>query len=189
MDERIDLLESIVVECGALMRAAERTDLSAPTPCSEYDLRALLEHVAVWVQVFDAAVNDRSVGFDPNEERIGSGWSDTYDRAARAIVEGLRDRGIDRTMTLTSTPLPGEFVLKMMISEYVGHGWDLASAIGVRQPFTDAQIEGALAAIRSILEPQHRGVMFGDEVAVPDGAPLIDRFVGFIGRDPSATHS
>lgn len=185
MDERIGILESIMGACGGVMRTAEASDLSASTPCSESDVRALLNHLAVWVQVFDAAVNDGSVGFDPASEEIGGGWSGVFDRAAGSIGEGLRARGFDRPMTMTSTPLPGEFVLKMMLSEYVGHGWDLATALRVDHPFTDAQVDVALESIRSILDPQYRGVMFGDEVTVVDDAPVVDRFVGFIGRDPA----
>jgi uncharacterized protein (TIGR03086 family) len=77
-------------------------------------------------------------------------------------------------------------VLGMMLMEYVGHGWDLAVALGRPAPFTEAEAEAALATGRRILSPDYRGPdkSFGEEVPVPEGAPAVERLIGFLGRDP-----
>lgn len=171
--------------CGDLMRAASGDALSLRTPCPDFDVAALLGHLAVWVQVFDAAVNDGEVDFDPRAHHITSGWSELFDTARVNIVTGLIARGIDREMTMTAMPLAGEFVLNMMLSEYIAHGWDLAKAMGRPQPFSEQEATVALEAVTAILRPEYRGPnMFDTIVEVPTDAPAIDRFVGFIGRVP-----
>jgi len=174
--------------CGDLMRAAGGDELSFRTPCPDFDVAALLSHLAVWVQVFDASVNDGEVEFDPRSHHIASGWPELFDTARVNILKGLTTRGIDRAMTMTATPLAGEFVLNMMLCEYIAHGWDLAMAMGRPQPFSEREATVALEAVTAILRPEYRGPnMFDTMVEVPTDAPAIDRFVGFIGRVPHWT--
>ena len=186
MDERVETLAAVLDKTERFLRGIDPDEHGLPTPCADYDVGALLEHLAVWIQVFDAAVNDTTVGFDPSTHRVGAAWADVFGDAARSIVRGLREHGFARPMTMTSSPLPGEFVLHMLSMEYVGHGWDLARARGVAFPFTDHEVANALDAARAIIAPQYRGSgMFDAEVAVPDDAPLVDRAMGFLGRDPA----
>ena len=91
-------------------------------------------------------------------------------------------------MTMTSSPLPGEFVVNMLLMEYIGHGWDLCRATGQASPYSDHEATAALTAARAILQPQYRGTgMVEAEVIVPDDAAPMDRFVAFLGRDPHWT--
>ena len=53
-------------------------------------------------------------------------------------------------------------------------------------PYTGEEAAVGLAAAEAIIEPQYRGHgMFGDIVEVGADAGAMDRFVAFIGRDPS----
>jgi uncharacterized protein (TIGR03086 family) len=78
----------------------------------------------------------------------------------------------------------------MMITEYVVHGWDLATATDqvqvLRDTYTDAQLERVLARGQAMLQPQYRGPgkSFAEEVAVSDDAPALDRVVAWAGRTP-----
>jgi uncharacterized protein (TIGR03086 family) len=73
--------------------------------------------------------------------------------------------------------------------ETVTHGWDLARATGQATPYDDSSAEIALAAGRSMLVPEYRGVdkSFGPEVPVASTAPALDQLVAFMGRDPEWT--
>lgn len=185
MDDRIDILASMLDKTGALLREVDEHQLRGPTPCAEFDVGELLEHISVWVQVFDGAVNDAPVSFDPSSHRIDRDWADLFGASAESIVSGLRSGGFARPMTMTSDPMPGEFVLNMLLMEYIGHGLDLARATGTASPYSEAEEMVALRAARSIIQPQYRGTgMFDNEVAVPDDADPVTQFVAFLGRDP-----
>jgi len=186
MDTRLELLETMMVKTERLMAEVPPASGQRPTPCGDYTVDQLVDHVVTWVQVFDRAVNDRPLDFDPAEHTPGPDRLGVFGDARSSILEGLRSRGFERQMTMTGSPLPGEFVLNMLLMEYIGHGWDLAVAGDAELPFTDEEAEVALTAARAIIEPRYRGTgMFEAEVVVADDASAIDRFIGFLGRDPN----
>lgn len=51
----IDVLESVLAKDTALLATVRPQQLSAPTPCPEYDVQALVNHIVGWLQVFAAA--------------------------------------------------------------------------------------------------------------------------------------
>ncbi len=88
-------------------------------------------------------------------------------------------------MSMTGDPIPGRFVLNMLLMEYVGHGWDLARALGSNTTHSANEVDMALQAAMAIIEPKYRGHgMFGEVVDVEPTASPIERFVAFLGRNP-----
>lgn len=185
MDNRIDLLESMLAKTETVLSTIDPADHGRATPCEGFTVSDLLGHVAVWIQVFDAAVNDSAVDFDPATHRVTEGWSDVFAGSSKSTIDGLRARGAERQMTMSGAPLPGELVLNMLLMEYVGHGWDLARSVGLDSPYSDAEASAALTAAQSIIEPQYRGTgMFGQIIEIGGDATPIEAFMAFIGRDP-----
>jgi len=186
MDQRIGLLESMLDKTGDVVLAVDPDQHDLPTPCADFDVAGLLEHIALWIQVFDSAVNNKELGFDPNDHHIAADWHRLIVDAAKSIVSGLKDHGVDRQMTMTSAPMPGEFILNMLLMEYVGHSWDLTRACGTDTPHDELEAAAALAAATAIVLPEHRdSPMFAQAFEVPPDAPAIERFVAFLGRDPA----
>ena len=186
MDETLTTLGSMLRRTAALIAAVQPSDLAAPTPCTDFDVEHLLEHMTTWVQVFDATVHDRPLPFDPSSHVVGGDYARVFTTAADGILEGLRGSGWDHMMTMTGSPLPGELVLNMLLMEYVSHGWDLARALGADIPYTDDEALVALAAAQAIIAPEYRGTgMFEAAVTVPADAPAMDRAMAFVGRDPA----
>ena len=71
--------------------------------------------------------------------------------------------------------------------EVVVHGWDIARSLDVPPPFDDDVVAAALAGARAWVDDSVRTPqLFGPEVTVADDAPVLDRLVGFLGRDPTA---
>ena len=186
-EDRLDHLASMVERTVAVMAAAEG-HLDRPTPCAGWNVAAVLEHLALWAPLFDAAVHGRPAPYDPAGHRVPGGWAGIVAGAGPSIVDGLRAGGTGQLCSLAGgDPIPGEMVLDMLLAEYIGHGWDLCRAIGLDPPYPPAEAEVALAAAEAILGPEYRGgELFGAEVEVPPGAPAIDRLMAFLGRDPGA---
>ena len=86
-----------------------------------------------------------------------------------------------------SVDMPGEIGGLVALDEVVVHGWDLARATG--QPFSAEDV--TLQAVHDLVvqfsgpdtEEQRAGA-FGPEIAVPADAPLLDRVLGMVGRQP-----
>lgn len=185
MDERLDTLASMLDTTSELLADLDGRDLGLATACPDLAVDGLLDHLAVWVQVFAGSATGVPVTFDPLTHHEGGDRAATFAGSAASLLQGLRYHGHDRPMTLRSDPLPGEFVLNMVLSEYIGHGWDLARATGRPVPYGDREASVALDAAQAIIRPEHRGTMFGPEITVRVDAPPLDRFVAFLGRDPA----
>ena len=184
IDPRIDTLASILDKTAIGLGRVTPEMADRPTPCDEFDVDGLTNHMAVWVQVFDAAVNDGHVDFDPHREAVEGDRAVVFAKAADGIVAGLRAHGADRAMSMGGGPMPGEMVLNMMLMEYVGHCWDINRSVGVDIGHDEAETEAALTAAKAIVRPEHRVPgMFGPEQTAPTDAEPIVRLMAFIGRD------
>jgi len=195
MDERpdtaavdVDLLAGVLDKTGDLVAGVEPDQADQPTPCPDYTVGDLVDHVVGWVQVFAAGSQGRTPDVDRTSLKAGDDPAAEFRAAAGDVVDGWRTYGADRTVRLTGdSEIPAAMVFNMTLMEYFTHGWDLAVATGQDVPFTDAEAEATLAAAQATLPPEYRGAgqSFGEIVPVPDDAPPVDRAVAFLGRTPA----
>jgi len=185
MDE-IDLLEGVMAKTGRLVASVRPDQLDGPTPCPDYRVRQLLDHIVGWLHVFAGAACGEPFDGDASAYRAGDQPGREFAAAARALCSGWREHGLDRSVRLTGGELPGRMVFNMTLMEYMAHGWDLAKATGEQIPFTDDEASEVLVRAEATLPAQYRGEGkgFGAIVAVPADASAVDRFVGFMGRRP-----
>jgi uncharacterized protein (TIGR03086 family) len=189
----------VVADCDRAFAAVQRLvdqvqpdQWTAPTPCTDWDIRQLLNHVANGNTVF-AGVADgtRPSGPVSPEERAVDRLGDDPAAGFRATGARMHDAFLtpgflDGTV---NTPMlgeqPGTTVVHMRINELLIHGWDLAQAIGQPPDLPEDLAEGALVLWQTRLADRPRdGMPFGPPVPVPDDAPAIDRLAAFLGRKP-----
>jgi uncharacterized protein (TIGR03086 family) len=186
VSEDIDLLESVLDKTAGVVEGVPADAGARPTPCPSYDVAALVEHIVTWMGIFaeSATRGDPDAGPAPVESGPAA---DRVRVAAGRAVAAFRRGATERTLTVSQGELPGSAVVGMMLIEYIGHGWDLATATGQHVPYSDGEAAAALQVAQAMLRPEFRGdgKAFGDEVAVPDDADDVTKLIGFIGRDPS----
>jgi uncharacterized protein (TIGR03086 family) len=166
---------------------------AAPTPCTDFDLGALRQHVLGWLTVFAAALTDPD-GAEPRPDAASYQAPDDPEQAAAqvrrsaaqisaALAGGVADRPV---RLLGADPLPGAMVVGMLTGEVIAHGWDLARSAGLPWNPPAETCDAALAALNGMLQPQYRGEgkPFSVEVAAADDASPLSRLVAFSGRDP-----
>lgn len=159
-----------------------------PTPCTDYSVADLREHLVSWSTAFGAGFSDPA-GQAPDASAItveGTG-ADQVRAAGEAIAAGIAAGGAERDLTLADgNAMPGAMALAMTLWEYQVHGWDLAVATGRDWAPSPPAVEGSIAFADQMLTPdfQGEGKAFAPRVPVPDDAPAIDRLVGMSGRDP-----
>ena len=163
--------------------------LTGPTPCADFDVRALLAHlIAVFRRV--AAVGRSEDPFTvphlvtdvPND-----GWAVAARDATAEVEDVWADPAVlTRQLRLPFGVLPGAAALTTYAGEVTTHTWDLAVATGQDPTWDPRVLSVTLAAIRRALPAEGRGaeVPFGPAVPVADDAPAIDRLVAWQGRDP-----
>jgi uncharacterized protein (TIGR03086 family) len=181
----IDHTERIVATIGD-------DDLGRPTPCDEFDVRALLNHlVASTTGLADAAGGttwDMSLyGRDLLGDDPGGAFRDAAARLRSATPPDPAD--VERTWAMPSGDAPGAMGAAVATLELTQHAWDLAKALGRADDdaaFDDELAEYALGLAHQNLPPddQRTPASFGPTVAVPGDAPAHDRLAGFMGRRP-----
>lgn len=157
--------------------AAEQ--LGAPTPCTEWDVRALLDHLIGGTWMFATAI-----GADPGDDPAAPD-ADRFRGAADALLTGLHEPGaLDRTAQLPIGPVPGSALLGIALLDVLVHGWDVAKATGQDTAVADPLAATVLAVATQAVGPEMRGSYFADPVPVDEQARPIDRLVGYLGRQP-----
>jgi len=182
----VDLLAGILSKTGEVVAGVGSGQLSLPTPCDDYDVETLRNHIVGWLLVFEAGSHGRSYDGDAGAYRCGADPAGEFRTAAAGLIAGWEKYGLDREVGVTGATLPAGMVFNMTVMEYLTHGWDLAVATGQPVPFTDREAADALARAEVTLPPQYRGEgkSFGQIVPVDEHASALDRFVAFLGREP-----
>jgi uncharacterized protein (TIGR03086 family) len=186
----VDLLAAVLGDLATVTGAISPGQLHDPTPCTEFDVGQLREHVVGWLDTFAGGFAD-SAGRAPRASLDGYQMPADAAGAVRAasgtLIGALRGGAASRPLSLGGSAMPGELALGMILWEYQVHGWDLARATG--QPWSPpaAAVAESLAFAPGMLtaDYQGEGKAFGPPVAVPPAAPAFDRLLGLSGRDPA----
>lgn len=165
--------------------------LGLPTPCPDYDVAALVDHL---VGAGHRAVALAGGGAPGGDEFPHVELAEAVEQLRAAGKESASawadDATLERTVTMPwGETYTGRTLADMYLGELAAHAWDLARATGQLDRIDGSLGTPALEAARSMLKPEYRDAMgpgspFGAEVPAPEGATDYERFVAFMGRDP-----
>jgi uncharacterized protein (TIGR03086 family) len=154
--------------------------LGRATPCPDWDVRALLDHLGGLHRLVGPSVPEPAAAddADPAARCVA---------AMRAAQRVLRAPGaLERSYELPWGATPGALLARLLLADTAIHGWDLARALGTPLPLDPAVCEDVLTWGRAMMRPEFRtpDAGFGPEVPVADAAPACDRLAAFYGRTP-----
>ncbi|MGH1564180.1 TIGR03086 family metal-binding protein [Mumia sp. DW29H23] len=173
----------------ARLRDRFRTTLSAvpddawdaPTPCEEWTVRALVQHVVDTQALFESMVG-RTIPPSPADDLTGS-----FDHATGVVLGHLRDPAA--ATTPYESPIFGPTTFEAMVDgflsfDFVVHGWDLAHATGADETLADQDIAWVRARTDQLGDLMRTSGQIGEEVEVGSDATETERLVAFLGRRP-----
>jgi uncharacterized protein (TIGR03086 family) len=182
------LLDEAVPRTGKIVAGVRPEQLDDSTPCSEWDVRALLNHVIGVASVFSHVGEGTPINRPDAQTAYfeGDGYAPAYDEATAGLLAAWRRPGVlEATLTLPFGDVPGQVAASINFIDVLVHGWDLARATGQDVRLDDHLAQPALELSRSIMNDQLRASgAFGSEVPVRACAPAGDRLVAFLGRTP-----
>lgn len=159
-----------------------------PTPCPEWDVRDLVNHVVsenLWVVPLMEGKTVDEVGDIYEGDMLGDHPVGAYAHSFEAADQAISEPGaIGRSVTVSYGTVPAEKFVGHRFVDLVVHGWDLAAAIGA-----DRTLEAGLAAATwAEVEPQIEFLgsssLFGEPERLGDDATTQDRILAATGRDP-----
>jgi uncharacterized protein (TIGR03086 family) len=179
--------------CGQmieLLAGVADTPLSSPSPCADFTVGELIDHVDHVSRLFTAlALHDAEGLRDPSTgpirahddtnwcesvglhmRRLGSAWDDP---------EAWQGKG-----NLPGSNLSNETWGKITLTEIVVHGWDIAKATG--QPFDlpETTLRTCLNHVANFVPNAPNPALWKHPLCVSSDARLIDRIVAITGRIP-----
>jgi len=182
------LLDRALDQTERLIAAVGSGQARLPTPCPDWDVQALVRHLAGQdLRNFLAALRGETVDWQAPAGDLGDDWAARFRDRAAPLREAWRAADLDQEIAM---PGGGRAPLRsradQQITELTVHGWDLAIATGQIADLDPALAEHSLNWSRGMLRAEHRGPgkAFGHEVPVPADAPPYERMAGWFGRDP-----
>ena len=181
----IETFTRAIDQTGRIVAAVKPDQLGDPTPCADWDVRALLNHTIGGVYMFDDAAQGNELDIARFEQdMVGSDPADSYEQGAVKLKKTVQQSGVlDGQWTMPFGATPGQIAIGIATVETIQHGWDVAKATGQKAEFDPEVMEAAMAAAQ-LFPPDivRQPGVFGTENECASDAPLEDRLAAFLGR-------
>ncbi|GIJ29960.1 TIGR03086 family protein [Micromonospora qiuiae] len=179
-----DFLAAAAPRTVAVVQAITDDQLDLPTPCREYAVRDLLNHLYEVVVNFQTLAARKPVSWADKPDHLTEGWRDRFAVEIRRLIEAWSDpaseQGVSTGMGMPQSTLGGMVLLDLTV-----HGWDLAVATG-QEYEPSSEVLPALHELTGQLGPQARQAgVFAEPVAVDAALPDLPRLLALTGRDPA----
>lgn len=182
----VDALAQALEVDQRLVGAVQDQQWTAPTPCSEWTVHDLVNHLVGGNRLFA-----RILGGEPmpplaelRRDMLGADPVGANREAAEALLVAFRQPGaLERLVSVPIGTVPGIAALHLRVVESLVHGWDLAQATDQHADFPDELVEPELVFARARLGDLPPGrTPFAHPQPVADDAPAIDRLAALLGR-------
>jgi uncharacterized protein (TIGR03086 family) len=161
--------------------------LDAPTPCTEWDVRRLIDHLLAGQAMFAAGPTGGPIAppAGPPPALVGADPAAQYEMARSATLHAYAQPGVlETTMKGFTGDMPAMEVLGIAFCDQLVHGWDLARATGQDTAMPNGLADVAWMMLDGRIPEAARGPgqNFGPIVAVPADATAQAKLLGYCGR-------
>ena len=179
----VQTLSSAFDEAVAVVSKVKPDQWTFPSPCSEWDVRGVVNHMTMGAQMVAACVAGNE--FSPAADPLGDDPAGALRAAADAALAAFTSdpSALGRMIKMPFGEMPGAAVAGIFTNDEFAHAWDVAKATGQSTDLNPAMAEGCLAAARQFITPDLREHgLFDAEKSVPATATAADRLAAFMGR-------
>ena len=192
-DPDLDTLTMLSEHLMAALKASVDIELTLPTPCSDWDLAALIDHVTGgnWftTQILGNHTAEKAMS---NTMELFGGRSATVEEAASSVNVQLtafaRAGALDRTWHHVAGDLTGRQILRLRLHDLIVHTWDIEQTIGPPASVPAGLVAWGLAELsdQQSLTPVHFDLMTNSrDAAIEDPATT---YLAAFGRSFAIPH-
>ena len=160
---------------------------SSPTPDAEWDVRALVGHVAdeqLWVPPLLAGRTIEDIGDEIPADPLGDFPQAAVQDATAGMLATLDDLDLDATVHLSFGDVPAQEYLMQLFADHLVHTWDLARATGQSERLDPELVRVCATWFVGREDLYREGGVIGPAVAVAGGDAQADLLARF-GRNPA----
>lgn len=187
MEDLVELFSRSTGRFTERVNAVVDDQWSAPTPCTEWDVRTLVNHVTyeqLWAPHLVAGETIEQVGDRYDGDVLGGDPRTAWRDAVAGSVSAFAGADLDADVHLSYADVPCREYLTQMLTDAEIHGWDLATATGQDATIDPDVADLLLAHWSAQRELVRASGIFGNEVPIPDAADSASRLLGLLGRTP-----
>jgi uncharacterized protein (TIGR03086 family) len=181
-----DLYRRAVDQFGAFVAQTKDDQWSSSTPCTDWDVRALVNHVVnenLWVPPLLAGKTIEEVGDRFDGDVLGDDPKQSWKQASEESIAAASEDGAEaRTVHLSFGDFSGSDYITQMLADHVIHSWDLARGIGANDELDPELVQFAYDYFVPMAEAWRAGGAFSDEVKVDESADMQTRLLALTGR-------
>ncbi|MET9517529.1 TIGR03086 family metal-binding protein [Streptomyces sp. NPDC002994] len=170
---------------GGHVHAVRENQWQAPTPCTDWSVRDLVNHLTVeqlWVPPL--VTEQRTIDeVDIEGDVLGDDPVAVWDRAAADAREALAAPGaLERTVELSYGQTTCAAYCAQMVSDLVVHAWDLARAIGADERLPEDLVNFTVREVGPYSADLEKSGLFAAPVEPPPGADVQTKLLALLGR-------
>ena len=171
-------LEQLGPHLGGVVARITPDQLGNPTPCDDFTVRGVLEHMIAGATAFAAAYR----GQPPGEADLSDPLAD-FPAVLGDLVAAVTTPGaLDQTVAAPFGDVPGETFARFIVLDGLVHGWDMATATGQAYEPPDELVATVDAFAHQALDPLRDGQTFAAATEPAAGASPMERLAAYSGR-------
>ena len=171
---------------GARVHGVAGDRWAASTPCPDWDVRALVNHLVYelrWSVPLLAGRTVAEVGDRFDGDLLGDDPVGRWDYAAQEAVAAVDGEGaMDRTVHLSFGDFPGREYVMQLFADLVIHGWDLGVATGQDARLDPDLVDACAVWFAGVADGYRQAGAVGPRLDVPNDADPQERLLAAFGR-------
>jgi uncharacterized protein (TIGR03086 family) len=186
MADILNLYERAGQEFNARVLEIDDESWTAPTPCADWDVRALVRHLVyecLWIPPLLEGESIADIGDRFEGDILGEDPKHAWSEALQASIASLMQPGaLTRTVELSMGPTSGEGYARQVMTDLVIHAWDLARAIGAEERLDPELVEEIASNPPYDVAGGRAAGYFGEKPELPANADAQTKLLAEFGR-------
>ena len=182
----VDLHRRAVGEFDRRVHAIEDGQWHLPTPCADWDVRALVNHLVYedrWTVPLMRGQTIEQVGDRFDGDLLGDEPVPAWEEASQGALAAMQEPGaMERTVHLSFGDHPGEEYAWQLFVDHLIHAWDLARGIGADERLDPELVEVCYERSKPQEDALKSFGVYGDKVEPPPDADPQTRLLAVYGR-------
>ncbi len=167
-----------------LVSGDENEQIARPTPCTEYTVGDLIDHVDLVVQGATALALGTQLP-DTGYSHLKPDWRNVVILNLQSLGKAWEDPAAwEGVGNVPGSELSNTTWGKITLTELVVHGWDIATATGQTFDLPEHTLQACFDHVAVFVPSAPLPDLWGPPIEVPPDASLLDRIVAITGRAP-----
>ena len=181
----VEVYEGSVNYMRDIIAGVKADQLSASTPCTEWNVQSLINHnIKVSQAFFGMLTGSGGVNpFDVSGPIPPEGAVAAFEGSTGALLEAIKAPGaLEKVVEAPFGKMPGSQLIMIPFADLLIHKWDLAKATGQDTSLDSSMSDACYALLAPMMEGMRSGGNFASEVSVSASANIQEKLLGITGR-------